>query len=298
MSAPTPLHIAIQNGNIDIIKSLLADDSGFLHTRNAEGQTPLELATALNNEEIVHLLLEHGAGHPPQPTIYPTAGYCLDPEQRKKRITFWTIACTIVLVVMTFSAVIYTSIDLLINLQKNTLSHPEIHRAESASLVLAILYLFSIGLPCMVAYLWTYYFFVLRLWEEVPPGIARNTPGTMAGLSIIPVFSWFWMFIALPGLYTDMNKTMEYYGNRTRFGTILIIAACACWLMSDLISMMLSFLAAILGAIGANDAGVLLFVGVSDIFLLVVWCVFTLPMYWLIRNKVFQFIDIKAGLGA
>ena len=60
----TPLHTAIQNGNIDIIKMLLADGCD-LSERNAQGQTPLDLATVINNEEIVRLLLEHGAGHCP-----------------------------------------------------------------------------------------------------------------------------------------------------------------------------------------------------------------------------------------
>jgi ankyrin repeat protein len=79
----TPLHIAIQNGNIEIIKSLLADGCN-VHARNNEGLTPLDLATTLNSEEIVHLLLEHGAGHPPQQPAYSTASVLFAPEQRKK----------------------------------------------------------------------------------------------------------------------------------------------------------------------------------------------------------------------
>jgi hypothetical protein len=104
----TPLHIAIQNGNIEIIKSLLADGCD-VHARNNEGLTPLDLATTLNSEEIVHLLLEHGAGHlPPQPA-YSTASVLFTPEQRKKRITFWTIACTIVLLALTLSPVLHNA---------------------------------------------------------------------------------------------------------------------------------------------------------------------------------------------
>ena len=54
----TPLHIAIQNGNIEIIKTLLASGCA-LDARNADGLTPLDLAIATNNTEIVQLLLEH-----------------------------------------------------------------------------------------------------------------------------------------------------------------------------------------------------------------------------------------------
>jgi len=55
----TPLHIAVQNENIELIKVLLAGSSDF-NVRNADGLTPLDLAIANNNVEIVRLLLEHG----------------------------------------------------------------------------------------------------------------------------------------------------------------------------------------------------------------------------------------------
>ena len=64
----TPLHIAVQNENIELIKVLLAGDCDF-NVRNADGLTPLDLAIANNNEEIVRLLLERGAVHiSPSPT--------------------------------------------------------------------------------------------------------------------------------------------------------------------------------------------------------------------------------------
>jgi len=53
-----PLHLAVQNGNIEIVKTLLA--RGYdLNTRNADGLTPLDLAIATNNTAITQLLLEH-----------------------------------------------------------------------------------------------------------------------------------------------------------------------------------------------------------------------------------------------
>ncbi|MDR0328492.1 MAG: ankyrin repeat domain-containing protein [Planctomycetaceae bacterium] len=80
----TPLHIAIQNGNMDIINILLSDGCD-LSARNADGQTPLDLATAMNNEQIVRLLLEHGAGRavpPPNTSPSQPAGVMLDAPQR------------------------------------------------------------------------------------------------------------------------------------------------------------------------------------------------------------------------
>ena len=54
----TSLHLAVQNGNIDIVKMLL-DAGNDLNAVNAEGQTPLDLAITTNNAEIVRLLVEH-----------------------------------------------------------------------------------------------------------------------------------------------------------------------------------------------------------------------------------------------
>ncbi len=52
----TPLHIAVQNGNAEIVKILLASDCD-VNARNADGLTPLDLATMANNTEIVALLI-------------------------------------------------------------------------------------------------------------------------------------------------------------------------------------------------------------------------------------------------
>jgi len=57
-NANTPLHLAVQNGNIEIVKTLLA--RGYnLNARNVDGLTPLDLAIATNNTAIAQLLLEH-----------------------------------------------------------------------------------------------------------------------------------------------------------------------------------------------------------------------------------------------
>ena len=54
----TPLHFAVQNGNVEIVKTLLA--RGYdQNVRNADGLTPLDLAIATNNTAITQLLLEH-----------------------------------------------------------------------------------------------------------------------------------------------------------------------------------------------------------------------------------------------
>ena len=147
MSTNTPLHIAIQNGNIDIIKSLLADGCETIHARNAEGQTPLCLATATNNEEIVRLLLEHGAGHSPSPPPSDFAYAPLDVEQRKKRITFYTMLVCATLGVPAIVDVIRCLISVAIFSEPHP---PHLHMIAG---VMYLIYALCFIIPVYMAYL-------------------------------------------------------------------------------------------------------------------------------------------------
>jgi len=281
----TPLHIAIQNNNIDIVKALLADGCD-LNERNADGLNPLDLATMLNNEEIVRLLLEHGAGHlPPPPMVF----HSLNAEQRKKRITFWTIACIIVNVAFGFIAAFYSLVSLTITVSAHEMppGHPETAQSLLAGFVLLL------SLPIFVAYAICYFFYVFRLWEEIPKKVARTTPGMAAGLSLIPIFQLYWMFIALLGLYQDMNKALESYGRGTQFGTMLIAMACVVWLISFFFFPMLT----IMQTIFESATGIYLFLEIVYFLSSLLYCFFTVTMFWIIRKDVVEFIDIKSSVG-
>jgi|GEM_PF-2494817 len=286
----TSLHIAIQNGNMEIIKMLLADGCESLYTRNAEGQTPLDLAAAMNNEEIVRLLLEYGAGHPfPQPPS-DFSPVILDTEQRKKRITFLTIFFVILCGILTFVSASHELITIGI-----LTAGFEPYEIEEITEGVFILHLLLLGLPSIIAYILFYFFWVFRLWEEIPWRFARTTPGMAAGLSLIPIFGWYWMFVALGGLYQDMNKVMEAYGHGRRFNTTLIIVACIIWLLNDLGFLIL---AVIFGLVAAFDP-VSPFVIFSHFALCIfyfLWCVFTIVICWIIRGNVLEFMDIKRSL--
>jgi hypothetical protein len=57
----TSLHLAVQNGNIDIVKMLL--DAGHdINAVNADGQTPLHIAVQMGHTEIVQLLTHTEVG--------------------------------------------------------------------------------------------------------------------------------------------------------------------------------------------------------------------------------------------
>jgi hypothetical protein len=286
----TPLHLAIQNGNIDIIKMLLADGCN-LGERNAEGRTPLELATAMNNDEIVRLLLEHGAGHAAIPQAAQMAGILLDVPTRKKRISFWTIVCIIITVVLALYGITYETITLGI---RAAASCP--HNAQKAISAFTLFCGFFFFIPILVAYCIGYFFYVYRLWEEIPREFAQTTPGTAAWLSFIPFFHIYWMFVVFLGLYQDMNKATESYGHGKRFGTVLIGATCIFWLVIIIFSVVSAFVQVCVSDYTPPSPYQFFASFVSHV-VSSLYCLFTTVMYWIIHKRVLEFMDIKASWG-
>jgi len=48
-----------------------------------------------------------------------------------------------------------------------------------------------------------------KAWSVVPPSQNRPTPGKAVGLLFVPLFSLYWMFIAIPGLSTALDETLQ-----------------------------------------------------------------------------------------
>ena len=143
----------------------------------------------------------------------------LNVEQRKERITFLTTICMGAFAVYLLVSMFFS--DLLLNLVIE--AGGDVPEDQAASVfIYSILNIFF-----WIPYLCCYYFYIFRLWEEVPREFARTTPEKAARYSFIPFFGWYWIFVALVGLYHDMNKTTEHNGLGTRFDTTLIVAACA-----------------------------------------------------------------------
>ena len=64
----TPLHFAVQNGDVEIIQMLLDKDAN-INALNISGHTPFHLALISKKIEIIRILLNRGA------TVEPTSRY-------------------------------------------------------------------------------------------------------------------------------------------------------------------------------------------------------------------------------
>ena len=60
MPSETPLHFAVENGDIEIIQMLLDKDAD-INALNISGHTPFHLALICEEIEIIHILLNQGA---------------------------------------------------------------------------------------------------------------------------------------------------------------------------------------------------------------------------------------------
>lgn len=70
--------------------------------------------------------------------------------------------------------------------------------------VLALVGLLA-AIPAMVGGLVAQAILLFRAWELVQDGHARTTPGRAAGLLFIPLFNFYWYFVAKFGLAKDLN---------------------------------------------------------------------------------------------
>ena len=234
-----------------------------------------------------------------QPETYPHELF--DAQQRKKRITFWTWASIMMFILAGLCLEYGSSINypiangiVAIELGIAVATDEEIDTGEGfeeqmgarvemiATAVGAFTLLFTF--LCLAIYACCYFFYILRLWEEVPREFARTTPTMMACLSFIPIFHLYWMFVALPGLYRSMNKAMVSYRSNVRFGITWIVAACIFWLVVPLCWILYLILFA------ENISFSI------SITLFILDCAVTATMYRIIRNRVLEFIDIKSGV--
>ena len=70
------------------------------------------------------------------------------------------------------------------------------------------------------------YIILFRAWKVIQTGGARTTPGKAAGLLLIPIFNFYWIFVAYYGWAIDWTRIRSSYSNlmsapRASSGTFL-----------------------------------------------------------------------------
>jgi hypothetical protein len=76
--------------------------------------------------------------------------------------------------------------------------------------------------------------FLYTVWELIPPDIARTTPGKAILFMFIPIFVFYWQFVAIYGLGKDLNRALEQAGSRVQVnqtaGLLICLASFMPWI--------------------------------------------------------------------
>lgn len=98
--------------------------------------------------------------------------------------------------------------------------------ANAVSALLPISLLFLLLVP-IAACVWLY-----KSWNAVPPQMRYTdggkwvSPGAAVGFIFVPVYGWYWMFVANAGLCDAINRTLVAAGGQPRAPKGLAIACC------------------------------------------------------------------------
>jgi hypothetical protein len=171
----TPLHDAVQNGNVETVRMLL--NAGHDPNEvNADGITPLHIAAQTGNATIAALLLEKSkkkstGGQSPSLGVDGIAAAKAIETINSRFKYFWLLG------------------------------------------VIGIpLCPFLIGVPLVILSATSGFVLHYKLWKMIPREIARTTPGKAVGFLFIPFFNWYWQFVSYVGLSQDMNTTLRSRG--------------------------------------------------------------------------------------
>ncbi|MCS6850323.1 MAG: hypothetical protein NZ700_04020, partial [Gemmataceae bacterium] len=80
--------------------------------------------------------------------------------------------------------------------------------AGTAILVLCVI----VAIFAVVGQIFAFWVMVYKLWAVVQDGAARTTPGKALGFLFIPLFNLYWMFVALPGAASELNRCLRSQG--------------------------------------------------------------------------------------
>jgi len=128
------------------------------------------------------------------------------------------------------------------------------------TLIAIPLWIVGIVYWCMLLY---------QLWKLIPAHIARTTPGKAVGFQFIPIFCYYWCFVAYWGLSKDMNETLRQRKTQYRVSEglgltcALVCVVCVTTVLFpvvvvDLLAGFVSLVVCILFAKSVKDGGIAL----------------------------------------
>jgi hypothetical protein len=92
-----------------------------------------------------------------------------------------------------------------------------------------------------------------KLWTVIQDGYARTTPGVAVGFCFIPIFNFYWIFVAYHGLGQDLNRYLRDAGIRAQpvgalplFYCIIVVASIPVGIVTFILNMALPFLGTLL----------------------------------------------------
>jgi hypothetical protein len=109
-----------------------------------------------------------------------------------------------------------------------------------------------IGIPFLIAAIVFDCIILYRHWWLLQGHGARTTPGKAVGFSFIPLFNFYWWFVAYAGLAKDNNAYMDKVGIQgTRVSHGLALSVCILGIISNTVGLIpyVGFVLAIPGAI-------------------------------------------------
>jgi hypothetical protein len=101
---------------------------------------------------------------------------------------------------------------------------------------MAGLFALFLVVPVVITTLVFTYMLLYQLWKLIPLDIARTTPGKAVGFSFIPIFNFYWWFVAFWGLGKDMNETLYRRGIPYQVNAGLGLASCVLCIVSLVIA--------------------------------------------------------------
>lgn len=258
----TPLHIAVRSNNVEMVKTLL-DGGASPNVKNNEGLTPLHLAVQAGHTEIVNLLVKAEQNYQQSPKgsnkAAPTVRVLLPKQKRKDLLLIWLLIylsghLSVQLVGIAFAVIRMLFINGDHYAPDMDYLLEEFGEITRNAQIVSLPFLIVMGVG--------FFFFLRKLWEEIPQDIARTTPENAAGRAFIPVYHFYWWFVAFVGLTEDMRKTSDRFNGKIDLKPATSITVYVFWVVTTILTGMIGRFA---GTNGGNALLILLSVAMGTV---------------------------------